>query len=152
MSSMTSSVPAVRKYLAQLFATATAGFTDPPVKCDVSLPMDNSSDDRVIIGGATRRMEVLAVVGGMGYGAMKEDYTVEFQVQATIYGGDPFPAVDDRAYSILDACEEALRNDPTLGGLVMWAYPSGSKSEHDQDENGAATCDITGTIEIHQPV
>lgn len=152
MSSMTSSVPAVRKYLAQLFTTATMSFTDPPVKCDVSLPMDDSSDDRVIIGGAMRHMEVLAVVGGMGAGAMKETYTVEYQVQATVYGGDPFPAVDDRAYAILDACEEALRNDPTLGGLAMWAYPMSSKSEHDQDENGAATCDITGTIEIHQPL
>lgn len=152
MSQMTSSVPAVRKYLQWLFATATASFADPPVKSDVSLPMDDSSDDRVIVGGVTRHVEVLAVVGGMGAGALKENYTVEFQVQATVYGGDPFPAVDDRAYAILDACEEALRNDPTLGGLVMWAYPSGSKSDHDQDENGSATCDITATIEIHQNI
>jgi hypothetical protein len=152
MSQMTSSIPAVRKYLTTLFATATASFATPPVKVDVSIALDDSSDDRVIIGGATRHTSAQAIVGGMGYGALKEEYTVDFQVQATLYGANAFPAVDDRAYAILDACEEALRNDPTLGGLVDWAYPSGSKSEHDQDENGSSICDVTGTVEIHNTI
>lgn len=149
--SMTSVIPAVRNHLQTLFQQAVNDITSPGVTVYLSDMNRVDENDYIVVGGAQRTLQPFEFVGGYGAGAFMEVITVTFEIHTTVYGATPFPAADDRAYLILDRCEQAIRNDPSLGGLVLQAHPSSSSSEHAIDESAAGVCDMLATIEISNP-
>ena len=131
-----STVPAVRAYLVAQFTAATAYILEPPVEVYQSVEDHLGEADLVIVEGAARTLGGFEMVGGGGAGWLMESYTVSVSIECHVHGERPYPGVDDRAYLILGLLEQAVRADPSLGGLVIEGRPAGSTSTHQTDAEG----------------
>jgi hypothetical protein len=130
----TSTVPAVK---AALFTLLQAQMT--PANATSSLgvfydePGTNQPDDIVSVGACKSRQVVpFKIVGSGAAGAFWEKYTLEVTV-ACFRGGDDARAVLERAYVLTGQVETAVRNDPSIGGLVSIARPVGSHDDPQWD-------------------
>lgn len=148
-----STVPAVKKQLYAIFTTAVATVPAPaPDQAGMLVqygePGPYQPDDIVSVGDVKRNVTPHNIVGTGGAGALNENYVVEYWVDV-FRGGDQPEYVTERAYTILGALETAVRNDPSLGGLVQWAWPRTSEeaSGWDPDNRGRQT-QIRGEIEV----
>lgn len=139
--------PAVRAYLrTQLDAQLQP---DPDNKTASLLvcfdtPGPNQPDDIVAVGRIARQIAVNSLVGGGGAGWLQETYTVTVSVDVFRAGDD-----DQTAYlrcaSLVDDICAAVRNDPSLGGLVLTARPLNDATSVEWDEQHMgmhATCDL----------
>lgn len=149
----TSTVPAVKTYVYNTFVTAAA--TVPaPLADETQLlvvygtPTDYTPDDMILVGDVVREVLPNAIVGSGGQFALHEKYKVEYWVDVW-RGGDQMQTVDQRAYTILGALEQALRTDPSFGGLVLEAWPLNSESVSDWDDgNKGRNCRIKAEIDV----
>lgn len=136
-----STIPAVKAYLLTTFTTAAA--TIPPPAADETAlmvqygtPGRYMADEYVLVGDVKRTVEQYAMVGSGGQWALQERYQVEWWVDVW-RGGDKAQYVEERAWTIAASMEQAIRNDPTLGGNVLSAWPLVYDSVSDWDEQGA---------------
>jgi hypothetical protein len=136
-----STVPAVRAWLVAQFTAAVSGITEPAVEVYQSAEDHESTADVVIVEGAQRTLGGFEMVGGGGAGWLQESFTIGVSIECFVHGERPFPDVDDRAYLILGLLEQAVRADPSLGGLVIVGQPAGSTSTHATSADGGH-CDI----------
>ena len=126
-----STVPAALSALTALVQTAAAGDT-PPAGQDAiyivqgDVPAIDLPPDIIEVGTTVRRtVQPAEFIGGYAAQALQEKYTISSLVSATSGSIDPV-AIVNRAYALAAYIETAVRTDPTLGGNVLDAYPSGT--------------------------
>lgn len=147
-----STVPAV---LFALVNGLTANLTqvDPETALGVAymeLPAKYDPRDSVVIGDAhTRTTKREQMVGSGGAGWLYETYSIDIQI-VSWQGGNNFQPVVERSWRLLSLTEAFVRSDPSLGGLVIEAYPSSSKSSAGYMDNGkgiSSVIDLTIDVE-----
>jgi hypothetical protein len=127
----TTTVPVVKAYLETLFKAAP-GLTG--VQVFRGHPGDTVQPELVMIGKVTLEQEWAAL------GARRKDeaYTVAVTVQVVQAGTDQ-DVVTERAYELVAAIEDALRNDVTLGGAVRVSEVEGWDDEEAFSDQGYST-------------
>jgi hypothetical protein len=88
------------------------------------------------------------MVGTGGAGWIKETYRVEIQVSA-FEGGSNFQATAEAAYTMWQAVAGVVRADPSLGGLVIVAWPASHDLAQSWEQNHKGpTAEIRAEIEV----
>jgi hypothetical protein len=127
--------PKARQYLYnQCSAQLTADPTDPTAGILVCYdqPGPGQPDDIVSIGKTHNKMDPMNLVGGGGAGWLSERYTVTITVDV-FRGGDDPQYVYNRCSAICDAICAIVRNDPSLGGLVLISHPASCEIDPEED-------------------
>lgn len=132
-----STVPAAKAYLVEKITKALA---NPKVLVSYDDPGPNQPDDIIVVGDVNRTITPWAMVGGGGAGWLGENYTITVTV-SVFRGGDFAQAVTERAYELADLIVAVVRQDPSLGGLVLTARPEATQSGTDwtDDHKGRVT-------------
>jgi len=127
-----SSVKATRE---SLFTQLQSQVTGPNVLVCLGEPGPYQPDDIIAVGNVHRTTNPSHLVGSGGTGWLDE--TFQIQVLVEIYrGGDDEPGAFGRLCDVVDQVEAAVRADPSIGGLVLFAYPqqvsyeSGWEADH----------------------
>ena len=122
-----STVPAAIAYL--MTAIQTQLSTDSlPILLSLGDPVQTYlPNDVVIIGEVRRVVDPDTFVGSGGQFWLQEKYNVDI-VSKSWTGSAETLVVMERAWQLNAYVETAIRNDPSLGGLVNIAYPSGGTS------------------------
>jgi hypothetical protein len=83
-------------------------------------------DEWIVVGPAEVSREPRSFTG-QRLGGHDETGSVPIDVQVTVAGAgeDVIDALRERMLTLIGECEAAICVDPTLGGVVQWAYPSG---------------------------
>ena len=89
-------------------------------------------DDIIIVdnNGIGQTANWHALVGGGGQGSLDEKYRIGVMIEVFRGGSDDTPADDPalivrtRCKALADAVDVAVRTDPSLGGVVLSAYPA----------------------------
>lgn len=154
MSYPVSTVPAVFTYLLATLTTAFAGATNPT---DIYLcmgdPGEQAPPDIIEITGVQRTTPHFAMVGDGETEAQEEIYQVMFRVSSAMRGDTQAtiaPLVQARAWYLLGLIETAVRTDPSLGGIVLTAWPgqsNGGVPVWSANGNGMI-CEIESSIEV----
>jgi hypothetical protein len=123
-----STVPAVKAYLFNALKVRTELATliaqgEALVSYDDPGPFQ--PQDIVAVTNVTRSVKPLQMVGGGGAGWLDESYTVDVVVDV-FRGGDDPQTVFERACLLVDVVVDVVRQDPSLGGLVIQANPEAS--------------------------
>jgi hypothetical protein len=146
-----STIPAALAGLQALVAAqvATDASAAQVVVC-VGEPGMDLPNDIIQLGTDVRRtVKPETFIGSFAAQALDEQYDIECKVSS--WSGDPDPvAVINRAYQLAGYIETAVRTDPTLGGVVLEAYPSGTgggNAEWSGDPVGRLA-ELTVTIHI----
>lgn len=148
-----STIPRVTAYLyARINAAVIAeSFSDPAVTVALSGVEDAETPDDIVIIGRTivRTPERGARVGSGSFHYMRERYGVSVEIVCADQNELTFDAVDGRAYHLLALIEQTVRDDPSLGGLVIEAMPGASESAHGYSDNhDGARAEIAGTVDV----
>lgn len=107
---------------------------------------DLAHDDWIAVQGYHRTTSSLAMVAGGGQFWLQENYTIE--VVVSVYrGGDQAETVDERCAQLVACVENAVRTDPSLGGVVTEARPVEEQSEPSWDEEGRGRFTVS-TLQI----
>lgn len=142
-----STVPQVRAYLFQQLTTAV------PNTAEVFDGEDTQSDreDWVKVLGARRQVGPLAMVGGGGQFWRDEKYSVEIEIETFTAGRvGSMEASETRAYALLAVLETVVRQDPSLGGLVLQANPKDSTDVPSWSPDGSgAIVTINTSVEVY---
>jgi hypothetical protein len=126
-----SSVKAVRT---ALFHQLQANITGQNLLVSLGKPGTYDPDDIVWVGNVHRTTNPSHMVGSGGAGWLDESYQI--QVTVEVYrGGDVEQTGFDRMCDLVDVVEAAIRTDPSVGGLVLWAYPQQVSYESDFEED-----------------
>jgi hypothetical protein len=110
----------------------------------------DSTDDLIVVAtNVNRTVRHENFMGGLQYQSLEEDYTID--VLCSAWTGDPDPVTNmNRAWTLVGYVEMAVRTDPTLGGSVLIARPSGSKGGQsfwsDNNDVTGRQCDIIVSI------
>lgn len=139
-----STVPAVIVYLTQVFQAELS--TDPNPQ-NITLFVGNDpgladTPDLVAIVDVQRNLEHFAMVGSGMDLAMYEKYSVMIRISSAQRGAteaEAAAALTQRVWELLAYCEYAVRQDPSLGGIVLTAWPGqaqGGMVQLAPDNNG----------------
>lgn len=152
MSIPASTAPAVMAYLvAQLKAAPEmpATLLGDPVLVSYGIPGTYNTPAAIAVGTriiGTNRMEQLVGSGGAGW--LYENYQLEVMTEAFLGGDDP-QSVEQAAFSLWQLVSDVVRDDPSLGGLVVVAYPARWESQSSWDPNHKGrVCQITAEIDV----
>ena len=108
--------------------------------------------DIVQIANVTRSLEHFAMVGDGEDLAMYEKYSVIWKISSVTKAATQNEAalyLLPRVYQLQQYLEYAVRLDPSLGGIVLTAWPGqteGGNIELAPDNNGYI-CEITGRVD-----
>lgn len=81
----------------------------------------------------------------------REDGEITCAVVAVLGGTIDIPAVRARALAVVDDCEDALRADKTLGGLVMQAHLTAQRfipMKTDKGSKGRVVFTVSYTVQL----
>lgn len=145
MAGPVSTVAAVKAYLFTLFQTTAltvplAAGDNSTVRVMYAEPGQYQPNDLVCFGTVARDVISHGMRGDGGAQAFAEEYSLEVIVHAfrpDIPQGSGQMA-EERAYAILGAIEQAVRDDMTLGGLVWKAEPLRSTLDTTWDPDAAS--------------
>lgn len=136
----------VRNYLITQLSAAVPAGTEV-------FDAENTQPDRedwVLVGGARRTVGALAMVGNGGQFWRDERYQVDVTIETFTAGRNGFEDSYNRAYALLETLESVVRQDPSLGGLVLQANPKSSSDTPTWDPTGqGAIVTITTSIEVY---
>lgn len=132
-----STIPAAKQ---ALFDRLAARITDAGVS--YGTPPSWQPNRLVWVGEANRDVAPSAMVGSGGTGWLREDYTIDIHIRVSLQATNG-AVVDVAAYEILAAVEDAIRDDPSLGGVVAVARPSGSTEDQTaEQQKGRMACHL----------
>jgi hypothetical protein len=87
-------------------------------------PTLSMEDDLIVVAEHIQQMyQPHAVVGSGGSKWLIEEILISITVDV-FRGGDNATTTRQRCETLVNAVDDAVRNDPTLGGAVYMAYPS----------------------------
>jgi hypothetical protein len=142
---MSTATSAVNATLTNLVTAVTASVNDTTVLVCEGPPGEFQPDDMIVIGERiTQQYEPHALVGSMGSAALHETFQIYVHIDC-YRGGDTFATTRARCLTLAKAIDDAVRNDPTVGGAVYLAYPSSHAYEQswDPDNKGTrVTCEL----------
>lgn len=116
-----STVPAVKAYL-KTTLEARSEFQNT-VLVEYGPATTFLADELVLLGDSRGTMTVARMVGGGGQFWMNEDYILEVDI-LLMRGEDDQQAAENRLHTIAAVICDAVRLDPSLGGLVTQANPA----------------------------
>lgn len=151
----TSTVPAVLAYLQNAFQVQFSGDDNPQnIYLVVGDPGEQAPPDIVEITGVERTVPHFAMVGDGENLAQYESYQVHVKISSAMRGDTAetiSPLVTARAWQLLGYVETAVRLDPSLGSIVLTAWPGRSVGGvpvwSTGDVNGMI-CEITTTVDV----
>ncbi len=120
-----STVPAVKRYLFNKFSNLLLPQQDRGLVVCYDMPGTYRPDDIIAVGSVFERLaRPWRMIGSGERHWLKEDYELEIAVD--VFRGGDRQQIDafDRAWQILGRIEQVVREDPSLGGLVIQASPS----------------------------
>lgn len=147
MSIPASTIPAVRSQLLSLL-TATCSPVSP-----YTLLVSNGQlgvfkpDDEIIIGDVVATFEGMAMVGSGGAGWLREDYDVRIEI-GVFRPGDDAAAVWTRVTDLVYTAQQQVRDDPSLGGLVIQAVPARAEFRDGWDTRRAGRI-VEALFDVH---
>jgi len=116
----------VQAILADIAAVVAADSNAGAMTVCLGTPGPNVEDEVVYIPGEVNRVSTFqSFTGGFGAGTLRESY--DFDVHVSVYSNEDGATCMNRAWVIAAYVETAIRNDPTVGGLVEVCYPSGTR-------------------------
>lgn len=125
-----STVPAVSEYLLNTLRAALVGDTlYDSMLVKLGEPSTNIPDDLFVIGGVDREVGPMAFVHTGGPNFLQESYDITVSIRTWVGSGDSddfsttASALNARGWQLVVYLETAIREDPTLGGVVEIAYP-----------------------------
>lgn len=134
MSIPVSTAPQVKAYLVTQITNAVTPDADSRLRVFYGPPATDLPNDVIVVGDVTARTtQHHAFVGGGGALARNETYTVAVEVDA-FRGGDNAQLVEERAWTLAGVVETVVRTDPSLGGLVVEAWPAAQGVTETWDE------------------
>lgn len=141
--------PVVKAALVALVASVVdEDFTtgDPQVGVWYTDAGANFPDDNIMVGKISQTMKPMRMVGGGGALWMNESYAVEVDISAH-RGGDNAQKAEERVFALAGLVGNAVRSDPSLGGLVLVSWPASLdvESEWIDDPGGFQA---TGSLRI----
>lgn len=131
---------------------SAAGETD--VLVCVGTPMANDPTDIIqIASDVRRRVNPNAFVGSGGAGALEENYTIDVTVSCARQVATPQTdsiALSNRVWELVAYVENAVRTDPSLGDVVVVAWPGQSTGGKPQTGTGTTPGRVvTVVVPIH---
>ena len=119
-----STAPQAMVYALGLIQTALSADTAyGSMYVGMAIPGPDVSNEIVCITGETNRtLSRQSFVGSMGALALEEVYDIEVIISAFNDQSDT-TAVLNRAWALAGYVDQAIRSDPSFGGLVLTAYP-----------------------------
>lgn len=130
-----STIPAVSEYLLTTLKASLVGdalYDSMLVK--LGEPATNLPNDAFIIGKVNQIVKPFAFVGSGAEGYLEETYEVTVSIRTWIGSGDADDesavalAINGRAWDLVAYVTNFVREDPSLGGLVLQSYPLGAES------------------------
>lgn len=128
-----STAPAARSFLLtaiQNVVSAGDNPTDNPALVRLGEVGPYKPNDIIVIGNVRRDVATQNFVGSGGQYWLRETYEIDVEINTWLASGDTDGAdsttalaVDARGWQLLGYVETAVRNDPSLGGLVEIARP-----------------------------
>jgi len=100
--------------------------------------------DGIYIPKVERNAQIFQMVSGPVFGWLREDYVLPFEC-FTYRGGDDYLTVHQRIWGLVNAVEQAVRADPTLGNVVVEAVPESSPVTYGWNETGRVA---TATVNV----
>jgi hypothetical protein len=113
----------------------TADYAAGDINVCVEDPGTNQPEDLIVIAyDVEQTAKPYSMVGGGGAGWLDEKYTVKLVI-SVFRGGDSTTIAQARATALQNSVDNAIRLDPSLGGVVDEAYPSRHKTTTGWDSN-----------------
>ena len=94
---------------------------DPVVLVSYNEPTVYLPDDLAIVGKVSRSFDPSRMIGSGGAGWGIEHLSVDVELSA-FRGGDQPQSTEERAWHMVGLFDQALRTDPSLGGVAILAY------------------------------
>jgi hypothetical protein len=153
-----STVPAVTNYL--FTAIQEQVYTDPlaeSILVRIGMPSGDLPPDVLLLTSVRRTLAPRTFIGGGGQDWEAETYNAVVFISTWAASGDADVTSDvacklnDRLWQLVGYVETAVRNDPSLGGLVDIAYPSATTTDGPEwQENGGlvAQAEVTVHVEV----
>lgn len=146
-----SSIPAACAALQTLVAAQVAAdsLASQILVCVGEPPMDQPNDIIQLVTNVRRVVRPEAMMGSYNVsGPLEETYEIQCLVSSWSGSSDPV-AILNRAYVLASYVESAVRVDPSLGGTVLEAHPSGTDGGQSTwtTEPVGRLCELTVTIE-----
>lgn len=133
----TSTMPAAKTYLFNQLTAAFAGTANLLVSMDLPPNDPPVEQDVIVVGDIEQSFDPWQMVGSGGQGWLYDKYTI--QIMISVYrGGDEAQAVLTQAAALVYQVCQVVRTDPSLGGLVVQAYPASANYESGWSEEGAS--------------
>lgn len=128
-----STAPAAK---AAIFAAVRAQISDSSVLVCYTAPASNDRpNDILAVGDVFNRVTTPTVMmGSGGTGWITEVYMVCVAV-SSFRGGNDFQSTEWAAWNLIADIESAVRSDPSLGGVVIDAYPADSSVSTAWEDN-----------------
>lgn len=147
-----STAPAVKARLVTLFqsvmdvdALAVAG----NVLVSYNEPGEQLPDNLIVVGRVERTFAPLRMIGSGGANWGNESYEVEIEISVLHGQLGPQP-LEERVWHLIGLMENAVRGDPSLGGLVnIQANPTTSEVQCEWATGEAGGWEGTGQLKIH---
>jgi hypothetical protein len=148
-----STIPAAVEYLFTAFQTQlNTDATPENIVLSLGDPGMEDPPDLVQIANVSRSLEHFAMVGSGESLAMYEKYSVIWKISSVSRAATQPEAAAylvPRVYQLMAYLEYAVRLDPSLGGIVLTAWPGqveGGNVELAPDNNGYI-CELTGRVD-----
>ena len=138
---------------AQADPLVTAGTDEILVK--LGEEVQNRPPDVIEFGRVSRQVKWETFVGSGGQFALYETYTIDCEISSWLPYSDTFDdtaaalQVTQRAWQLVAYAETTIRNDPSLGGLVETAYPSGGDATEPQPDAKGTGLIVAISYPIH---
>ena len=110
-----------------------------------NLPLDEAI---FVMEVRSRSLQRVQMVGGGGYGYLREDYIIPVEIRV-MRGGDNVIDVEARAWQLVGAIETAIRSDLTLGGAVLEAWPESQDLTSEWLSTPRVGRHVSSTINVH---
>ena len=132
-----STIPAAKLYIFQQLMAAVGGGPDTGVYMDEPPNDPPVEADVIVVGDVEQAMEPWQMVGSGGSGWMYEKYSIDILVSVFRGGDDPVEVLTRAAALVAQVCA-VIRTDPSLGGIVLQAYPASAHYQSGWSTEGAS--------------
>lgn len=134
--------PAVQDYLLAGLSSLLA------VPCSLGYPPGGFTDEQLYLPGDFAAKTVSVLSGG---GGRDETGSMKVRVVVTRTGNDWAP-VRDRALALAAVVEDFIRGDPTMGGVVVSSWVSGTDGTEARPEERTVQAGLELTVEYQATV
>jgi hypothetical protein len=132
-----SSIPLAKQYLFDQIKAAVADQSDLGVYMDEPPTDPPPESDVIMVGNIEQAFEPWQIVGSGGEGWLYEKYSIVIQVSVYRGGDDPVGVLTRATGLVFQVCQ-VVRTDPSLGRLVLQAYPASVSYESGWSDEGAS--------------